>query len=69
MKALAGMTTSDVDDLWVGRFQIAVDRVLVAARGVVTGDSDMFKMIGAIFKPINRDRALNFQASEPSDRE
>ena len=60
-KKLAGLTTTDVDDLWVGRFQIVVDRVLVAARGVVTGDSDMFAMLGAIFKPITRNRALNFE--------
>ncbi len=68
LKGLAGLTSSRVDDLWVGRAQIALDRVLRAARGVVTGDADMFAMIGAIFKPITRARALNFQPFEEGAR-
>lgn len=62
LKFLTRLTTkTEIDDLWVGRVQVIADRVLKAARAIVSTDPDMLKRITGIWKPIPRSKALDFQ--------
>ncbi len=65
LKVLTRLTTkTEVDDLWVGRGQVVADRVMKAARAILTTDPDMLKRITGIWKPIPRSKALNFQGGD-----